>query len=185
MASVELKKEAAMIGGCKLLSRMTYRSSPTTTKQLVSIVSAHDSLGFPLLELPKDPLKIVFHYLDIVSLSVLGRVNKELLIKSHSNDLWKYLSYNTFDEKDILKTSTNWRMEYKYLKAKYKRVQNYPKYQMMGLLGRMKEIERESECRPVHDFYECDAMTVYFDKKCTIDHSSSSKNIISFRRTLS
>ena len=184
MTSAESTKEAKMVGGCKLLSRMNYRSASTTTsKQLVSMVSAHNSLGFPLLELPKDPLRIVFAYLDMLSLSILGRVNKELLIKSYSNELWKYLSHYTFDEKDILNTSKNWRMEYKYLKAKRKRVQNYPKYQMMGLLGRMKEIERDAECRPGHTFDECDAMAVYFDEKCTMNDNSG-KDIISIRRIL-
>jgi hypothetical protein len=186
MTSVQSTKEATMVGGCKLLSRMNYRStSITTSKQLVSMVSDHNSLGFPLLELPKDPLRVVFAYLDMLSLSILGRVNKELLIKSYSNELWKYLSHYTFDEKDILNTSKNWRMEYKYLKAKRKRVQNYPKYQMMGLLGRMKKIERDTECRPGHAFDDCDAMAVYFDKECAMnDNSSEDITSISIRRIL-
>ena len=45
------------VGGASLLSRMNYTgSSPTTSsKELVSMVSRHNSIGFPILELLKDP----------------------------------------------------------------------------------------------------------------------------------
>jgi hypothetical protein len=32
---------------------------------------------------------------------------------------------------------------------------------MMGLLGRMKKIERETECRPGYSFYEWDVVDVW------------------------
>ena len=62
----------------------------------------------------------------------------------------------------FLVTTNNWRLEYKYLKAKYKRIKNYPKYQMMGLLGRMKKIERETEYIPGFSYYDCDVVAVTF-----------------------
>ena len=162
------------VGGASLLSRMNYTgSSPTTSsKELVSMVSRHNSIGFPILELLKDPLKVVLTFLDMGSLGLLCRVNKELLIKAYSNEFWKFLTYADFQNNDILVTTNNWRLEYKYLKAKYKRIKNYPKYQMMGLLGRMKKIERETEYIPGFPYYDCDVVAVTFGN----NHGNNNNN---------
>ena len=158
------QREVRSVGGASLLSRMNYAgSSPTTsTNKLVSMVSRHNCVGFPLLLLPKDPLKVAFNFLDMKSLSILSCVNKELLVKSYANELWKSLTLHDFKSEDIADGTVNWRLEYKYLKAKYKRIRNYPKYQMMGLLGRMKKIEREVFPTRGWSFYACDRYSVTF-----------------------
>ena len=156
------QREVRSVGGASLLSRMNYiGSSPTTsTNKLVSMVSRHNCVGFPLLLLPKDPLKVAFNFLDMKSLAILSCVNKELLVKSYANELWKSLTLHDFKREDVADGTVNWRLEYKYLKAKYKRIRNYPKYQMMGLLGRMKKIEREVCPARGWSFYACDRYSV-------------------------
>ena len=161
------QRDVHSVGGASLLSRMNYTgSSPTTsTNKLVSMVSRHNCVDFPLLSLPKDPLKVALDFLDMKSLSTLSSVNKELLIKSYANELWRSLTLHDFKRDDILDDTINWRLEYKYLKAKYKRIKNYPKYQMMGLLGRMKKIEREVDPTPGWSFYACDRYNVTFSPR--------------------
>ena len=143
----EKGKKAQALGGANVLSRMSYRQSAlsSTTKELFSLRSSHDAVGFPILSLFKDLLKNILGYLDFKSLALLFFVSKHMSLVARSNEFWEALSLYHFH--DFIEPSLaiqNWVLEFQYLREKDNRTKNYPRLFSQGLYGRLPPLVRMS-----------------------------------------
>ena len=143
----EKGQAAQALGGANVLSRMSYGKSalPSTTKQLFSLRSSHDAVGFPILSLFKDLLKNILSFLDFKSLAPLFFVSKHMSLVARSNEFWKALSFYHFSE--FIEPGLaiqNWVLEFQYLREKVNRTKNYPRLFSQGLYGRLPPLVRMS-----------------------------------------
>jgi|UPI00048DFF96 hypothetical protein len=143
----EKSVQSNSLGGANVLSRMSYGKSalPSTTRELLSLRSGHDAIGFPILSLFKDLLGDILGFLDYKSLAILFVVSKNMSLVARSNEFWKALSVHYYsDSIEPGFSIQNWLLEFKYVREKVKRTRDYPRLFSQGLYGRLPSLVRMS-----------------------------------------
>jgi len=152
-----------------VLSRMSFASKGVVfgTQAPMSVAMTkpkHDAVGFPILSLLKELLEQVCYFLDPQTLGTLHLVSKHVKFVAESNEFWKQLSIRQLGWNQALSDTpvprNNWKAEFKYLRARTKRMKEYPRLYSQGLVGKISPVVREKEENIAcgHSFREVSSM---------------------------